>query len=403
MRTVTTAWPAVGWERVPWTPSRDADVSRTQRRRHLGPFDAAVVPPIADLDVPLSRETLAVALEAASSVTRFDEHSTARLGGTEIGPVDAVLLRTESASSSQIENLTVGARQLAMAALGGSSGRDAALVVRNVTTMRAALALADRLDVEALLELHAALLHGIDPDAGSLREEQMWIGGSGVCPHHAQFVPPTHGPVHEALGDLARFMSRDDLPPMVQAAVAHAQFETIHPFTDGNGRTGRALVHALLRHQRVTERVTVPVSAGLLSDVEGYVAALDAYRDGDPEPIVLELCEATFLAIGNGSQLLERLEAVRGEWDRRLTARRDAAAWKVADLLLAQPVVSTGHVADRLGVSGRTAQTAIDRLAAAGVLTLVRKQARNRVWQAPEVVDALDAFAHRAGRRRRSG
>jgi Fic/DOC family len=92
------------------------------------------------------------------------------------------------------------------------------------------------------------LLRGSQPEhAGKWRDQPVWIGGGDLSPHNADFVPPHHSRVEPAIADLVRFMDRDDMPPLVQAAIAHAQFETIHPFPDGNGRTGRALVQSLLR------------------------------------------------------------------------------------------------------------------------------------------------------------
>ncbi len=90
-----------------------------------------------------------------------------------------------------------------------------------------------------------------------------------------------HDRVSAAISDLIRFLRRDDLPVLPQAAIAHAQFETIHPFTDGNGRAGRALLHSMLRSKALTRSVTVPVSAGLLADTGAYFEALTAYREGD--------------------------------------------------------------------------------------------------------------------------
>lgn len=136
------------------------------------------------------------------------------------------------------------------------------------------------------------------------------------------FVPPHPDRVATAIHDLERFLSRDDLPVLVQAAVAHAQFETIHPFPDGNGRTGRALVHSLLRGRGLTRRVTVPVSAGLLADTSSYFDALTAYRDGIPEPIVERLASASFAAIYNGRVLVDELRSLRAGWDDAISTRR---------------------------------------------------------------------------------
>jgi len=137
-------------------------------------------------------------------------------------------------------------------------------------------------------------------------------------------------PLEALIDDLMRFASRDDLPALIQGAIAHAQFESIHPFPDGNGRTGRALLHAMLRGKALTRNVTLPVSAGLLTDTRAYFDALTAYRGGDPSPIVERFAAASFAAVANGRRLVGDVRAIRQDWDRRLTARRDSAAWRVA-------------------------------------------------------------------------
>ncbi len=199
--------------------------------------------------------------------------------------------------------------------------------------------------------------------------------------------------------DLVTFTRRTDLPLLVQAAIAHAQFETIHPFPDGNGRTGRALVHALLRGQGLTRKVTVPVSAGLLADTSGYFDTLTAYRDGDPAPIVAMLASASFSAIRNGRKLVGDLRDVRASWDGKVQGRRGAAAWRLADLLLRQPIVDVWVAADELGISADNAMRPIAPLVEAGVLTEFTGRARNRMWECRDVLSALDSFATRARRR----
>ena len=111
-----------------------------------------------------------------------------------------------------------------------------------------------------------------------IRDRWVWIGGRS--PVTASYVAPRHEAVPAAVEDLVLFLQRRDLDPTVQAAIAHAQFETIHPFTDGNGRTGRAIVSSLLRARGVVGNVTVPISSGLLHDIDGYIAALTDYRAG---------------------------------------------------------------------------------------------------------------------------
>ena len=153
----------------------------------------------------------------------------------------------------------------------------------------------------------------------------MWIGGTSFGPHAASFVPPHHEHVPALVDDLVRFARRTDVPLLARAAIAHAQFETIHPSPDGNGRTGRALINAMLRGHGLTKNVTVPVSAGLLTNTTSYFGALTDYRAGDPAAIVVDLAEASLEATSNGRQLVRDLNAVRAGWDEVIKARRGRA------------------------------------------------------------------------------
>ena len=231
------------WEAQTWVPTIPAEmVGRRVRERHAGPYRLPssrrsptrrhVAPPVAaDADA------------ASTEIARFDAEL-----GAGVAPFAALLLRSESASSSQIENLTSGARAIALAEIEHGDRGNAVQIVNNVHAMQAAITLADNLDGEAILAMHAALMAD-EPrhTVGAWRRQQVWIGGTTYGPHLADFVPPHHSRVPAAMADLVTFMRRDDIPVLTQAALAHAQFETIHPFTDGNGRTGRAIIHSILR------------------------------------------------------------------------------------------------------------------------------------------------------------
>nr|WP_261774367.1 Fic family protein [Nocardia neocaledoniensis] len=250
-----------------------------------------------------------------------------------------------------------------------------------------------------LLDMHAALMVHEPETAGRWRTQQVWIGGDNAGPHGAAFVAPHHSRLPTAIDDLLGFIRRDDIPALAHTALSHAQFETIHPFVDGNGRTGRALMHAMLRSKGVTELAAVPIAAGLLSRVDDYFAALTAYRDGDPAPIVREVAEATFTALGNARLLVEDIHLIRARWESAIRARRGSTPWRLIDIALRQPVFDATTAAEALGIADSNAVRAINVLVEAGVLTEFTGMRRNRLWQAREVLDALDDFARRAGKR----
>ncbi|WP_370442291.1 Fic family protein [Kineococcus halophytocola] len=390
----------VGDEDRTWTSRIPADlVSRRVRESHTGVYRAAVLPPIAHLEPVLPLALLADAERAAGLVARFDAESE----GTPV-PFSALLLRSESASSSQIENITSGARALAVAAIDAQDAtRGAGLVLGNVRAVERAITTGE-LDGEAVRAMHHDLLAESAPDstpgpAGRWRREQVWIGGSGYGPHQAEFVPPHHEAVPAAVEDLVAFAARQDVPTLVHAALVHAQFETVHPFVDGNGRTGRALVHVLLRRRGLVRHTVVPVSAGLLRDGNRYVDALTAYRAGDVEPIVRRFVAAAEHAVEHGRDLLADLLDVRERWRSLVRAREGAAAWSVLDLLFRQPVLDVDTVAREVGVSPVNAAEALATLTDAGIVVEFSGRRLGRRWQAPEVISALDEFARRAGRR----
>ena len=389
-------WPPLGSATVPWQPVEGLfDLSRRALRSTPRTYAAAVVPPIAAVPLVLGGDLAADLDDATRLLATFDAG-----GAGEIAPFASVLLRSESAASSQIENLTSSARALAEAEIGEGSRANAAVILANVRTMQAALDLAGRLDEEAVLAMHRALMSQQSVHApGAWREQQVWVGGSPLHPGDAHYVPPVAGDVARLMADLVAFMDRDDLPPLAQAALAHAQFETIHPFTDGNGRTGRALLHSVLLHTGAIHRVTVPISAGLLALRDDYFASLGAYRAGDAEPILRCVAEAARSGTHIGERLVATLRGVREEWAGRLTARAGSASWALLDLLLRQPVVTARVVVRELGVTAPTAQSALQRLVTDGILLESTGHRRNRVYRAPAVLTSLDAYAAGLGRR----
>ena len=392
-------WPSVEFEQRRWQSKFSQDqLTQLQLQTYRGPYSAAVVAQIAQQQVDIGSATAAEIDEASQALAQFDAEY-----GAVSTPFAAILLRSESASSSQIEQLTSGARAIAEAELGERDTGNAALIVRNVRAMQAALELADTIGNDSIIAMQHALLGAHAPQlTGSYRDEQVWIGGSAAGPHTAAFVPPHHDLVQSAMDDLLAFIDRVDIPVLAHVAIAHAHFETIHPFPDGNGRTGRALVQAMMRHRRLTSNVTAPVSAGLLHDIDGYYAALNAYRAGDIVPIVEAFAHAAMHAVSNGRQLGGEVVAIRAAWDDRMSAlRRDAAARRVATLALEHPVLNQRLITDSLGVSAMSAYRALEALEQRGIVYSANSKKRNRIWIAVDVIEALDAFAERAGRRAR--
>lgn len=394
-----TEWPSLRHERRAWA-RLPGTVGLTRRERQAAGqpyYDAALVPDLAGLTPSLPTDVEAEAEDAVAEMAKFD----ARMGH-DVLPFASVLMRGEAIASSDIEHITSSARNIALAEVTGSGSGNAALVARNVRAMLRGIDASTSADVPGILALHAELMRD-DPQhaAGSFREEQVWIGGHASTPVGAHFVAPHHDHVAAAMDDLAAFARRSDLPRMTQLAITHAQFETIHPFTDGNGRTGRALMHVMLRDNGLVTHGVVPVSAGLLTDTAGYHRALDSYREGDPATIVRFLTASSLKAVTNATQLVAEVREIRRSWADRVRSRRGTRTWQVVDLLVRHPLLTARTLSADLGLSATHAPRTMAPLLEAGVVRSATHHAsRSTYWWSPEILDAVDDFAVRAGRRR---
>jgi Fic family protein len=327
-----------------------------------------------------------------------------------------LLLRAEAVASSRIEGLEVGSRRLLQAQLAlrlGDDPRDvtAAEVLGNVEAMRWAtetMAEAGEVTVEHLLKIHRRLMAGtrLEHLGGRVRDEQNWIGGSSYNPCSAAFIPPPPDRVDALLGDLCAFCNEDTLPAVAQAAIAHAQFETIHPFADGNGRTGRALVHVLLARRGLTPVVVPPVSLVLATWSEDYVAGLTATRsrsDADTPGAIDGLnrwialfAAALNRAVADAADHEHRVREIQAHWRESVgKLRSDAAVLRLIDALPGAPLVTVQTAAALIDRSVQATNQAIAQLQASGVLKQTTIGKRNRGFEAPDLIDAFSALERR--------
>ena len=211
--------------------------------------------------------------------------------------------------------------------------------------------------------------------------------------------PPHKDRVGPGIADLVRFMQRDDIPALTQTAISHAQLETIHPFPEGNGRTGRALVGSMLRNKGVTEKVTIPVSSGLLTDTAAYFDALGAYREGDIEPIVDMFAKSTLRATGNGRKLAADIRNVREQVLAGFLRPPGEGLKQATELIFREPAMTAQLLMHATGQSSSTAYRNIERIEQAGALKAAGHVNGQRAWIAPKVIATLDDFATRACRR----
>lgn len=389
-------WPSITYETCAWNRDYDdlALIPKGRRRKILPTYEAAVPAAIAQQAVSLSPELERRIAEVEVAVARFDEAQ-----GARDWDLPALLLRSESSSSSQIERLTSSVSNVALAELTEKAPANALLIAGNVAAMREAVGQSGPVNIGSICGIHDALMAGAAEQQG-LRDEQVWIGGSPYSPHGASFVPPYEKRIPGCLDDLIAFGGREDVSPVAKAAIFHAQFETIHPFADGNGRTGRALVHRMLANDEILLHSTLPVSAGLLHDVGRYMEALDAYHAGDIEPMICCLVDALELAVVIGSRIAFDVDAVLDAWSAANTDRAGSASHDLPALLVEQPVVNVAYVAEHLEITDRAARSLVETACERGILSKMGNAKRGAFYQAGELIGILEEASSLQGIRR---
>ncbi|HWE90790.1 MAG TPA: Fic family protein, partial [Pseudonocardiaceae bacterium] len=392
----------------------DGEWSAPSRRdRQPCTYEAYVPDPLVGRKITLDGDVAADVADAEAAVARLDAEATA-LTDTEV--LARLLLRAESVASSRIEGLEVGPRRLLRAEVARQTAESAEFaepavdvtageVLANVDAMTRTVqstAVGEPITLDHILDFHRRLLagSGIAEYAGQIRTEQNWIGGSDYNPCSAAFVPPPPELVEELLSDLCAFCNDDGLPVVAQAAIAHAQFETIHPFADGNGRTGRALIHLVMRRRALTSRVLLPVSLVLATWSRDYIDGLVRTRYNGPatssaahEGINIwigRFAGACSRAVDDANLFEQRSQDIQRQWRARLgTVRRGSAVDLLLPMLVGTPIITAGGAATLIGRSFPQTNQAISRLVAAGILAQVTVGRRNRAFEAPEVIAAF--------------
>jgi Fic family protein len=313
-------------------------------------------------------------------------------GGPELAPLARLLLRTESIASSKVEGMQMDVRDLARAEAKADSGLKASATAREILANIDAMVLAVE---EAALATPFGVAGAENARvAGRIRTDQNWIGGNDYNPCGADFVPPPPEEVNRLLADLCEAINDPRLPPLVQAALVHAQFETIHPFEDGNGRTGRALIHVILRRRDVAPRYLPPISVVLAAAKDRYIEGLTRFRADGLGPWLEHFAGSAARAAKLADVYLQAVSALREEWRTRLSQsptapRGGAAAWAVLDILPAHPII-TAPVATAVTAraKGRIYE-AFQQLESAGILVPLSESRRNQAWEATGLLDLI--------------
>jgi Fic family protein len=374
-----------------WKP----DFERAIGRRGGGARYRTFIPDsIADFDPPLKSSTFALAERAGAGIR---ELNTMEVALVPLEGLARQLLRSEALASSRIEGLELSHRKLARAAIEGEQGDyKAQEVLGNMRAMEEAIRVgesAKRITPKNIAAIHAALAIAppLDRIAGQYRTEQGWIGGAS--PPQAEFVPSPPEKVDALIKDLCRFTNRDDISPVVQAAIAHAQFETIHPFGDGNGRVGRCLIQVIFRRRGIATRYVPPVSLVLGANKDAYIAGLEDFRADKVDEWTAQFARAAEVASQRAEGFSDQVSGLQQDWIEKLgPMRRDAIALRVVENLPAFPFITTKIVQDLTGKSDVAALKGLARLEDAGILTRHRNKRKGDSWETKELFRLLDEF-----------
>jgi len=386
-----------------WTSSFEG---MSRRDRQGCEYDAYLADPLAGWELALPADLVADLTDAEAAIRRLNTSATSHVS---LEGLARFLVRAESVASSKIEGLEAGPRRLldaevVLAQGGDAADRIAVEVLANVAAMEAAVELGsmnDAITLGDLLEIHQILMErsAMPHIGGVVRTAQNWIGGSSYNPCSAAFVPPPPESLDGLLHDLLDYVNGDDHPALVQAAIAHAQFETIHPFADGNGRTGRALIHVILRRRGLAPRFVPPISLVLATWASDYIAGLTTFRHiGAPDSPERSAGAGTWLrtfataahrSCNDAEAYAERIEMLDARWRKQLgRVRANSAVELLLDVLPGVPVITVESAARMIGRSEMRTGEAVNRLEAAGILRQrnVGRQ-RYRVFEAADVVD----------------
>jgi Fic family protein len=324
-----------------------------------------------------------------------------------------LFVRREAVLSSRIEGTQATLGELLAAEAGAAVERSPA-DLREVGNYVVALEYGVKrlralpLSLRLVRELHENLMRGVRGDAatpGEFRRSQNWIGPAGCTLAEATFVPPPPGRLTDCLGAWEKFLHDDTLPPLVHAALAHSQFEAIHPFLDGNGRVGRLLVTLLFIAKGVLPSPLLYLSAWFeATRPEYYARLLGVTERGEWEEWLGYFLEGAAGQAEDAVGRIQRIDDLLSRWREQLAKAPSRLPEKALDLFAENPFRTVNKLAHRLDVAFTTAQRAIDRLEAAGIVALASEARRNRVYCARAILEILEEpprLAQRPAARRR--
>lgn len=362
---------------------------------------SSVPPMLADVSVELPENLVRLTERAAAAIERSSDQLPPSLES-----LARLLLRFEGVASSAFEQIRAPLEEIAFAEVSTLVTGPSAWVVDNLAVVSAAVDSARQrpLSVDSLFEWHRRLMvHATDrlepALVGSFRVRPIWVGGGS--PQTAAYVGPPPELVGPLMDDLIKFANDDALDVVTQAAIVHAQFESIYPFADGNGRLGRVLIGWLVV-RRLHVVVPPPFSVFIVRDPGGYLSGLALYQMGELSPWIRWFATTLERSASSTTSIIGDIEALMAEWRQRALStteagravRADATFWHVLEMLPEHPIISAQLIHERFGITSESARQMLHRFESLGILTDVeirtgKKGRPVQWWAAKELIDVI--------------
>ena len=356
-------------------------------------FKPSPLPPNPELNI--NSDIVKKLVEANRDLVRLD---TAAKFIPNVELFISMYVRKEALISSQIEGTQCTLDDVLDPEIDGNTNLDVGDVINYVRACTYAIGRLEKLPLcnRLIREIHQELLAGVrgqEKNPGEFRRSQNWIGAANCTLKEARYIPPNVEDMNAALTDLEGYMNEgDDYDPLIRIALIHYQFETIHPFLDGNGRVGRLMILLYLMEQGYISKPIIYISYFLKKNqIEYYDRISEVRRSGNYEQWVGFFLEAVSAAAKDSLATVEKLSALHEGNIEKLpvTARKNDNVRRVFDYIEQYPIIDIKRTASDLGVSYNTVSAAVGKLIQAGILRETTNASRNRVFSYEEYLNIL--------------
>lgn len=345
--------------------------------------------------IELTEDMINLLIKANSQLAVLESIAT-RIPNVEL--FISMYVRKEALMSSQIEGTQATLEDVLDPMIEANTNRNVADVVNYIKATEFAIKRLHELPLcnRLIKETHAVLMEGVrgqEKSPGEFRRSQNWIGGQGSTLKNARYIPPSPDDMLEAMSDLEKYINADDeLDALIRAALIHYQFETIHPFLDGNGRVGRLLITLFLMEKKVLSTPALYISYFLKKNrVEYYDRMTEVRAKGNYEQWVTFFLRALLESAEDATATIDELIALHDKNAAVISGMGRAAknAMLVFEYLEANPIIEIRKTAEALSITFNTASSAVKRLTDAGILVQTTNASRNRTFAYEDYLSIL--------------